>query len=285
MRRRDLLAGMFATAALATQTSAQSQAVQHLLRYKRPATTGGTWTPAQFGADLMAWLNPRDAGSLTLNGSNEVTAWASRNSSLGVDWSLSLATGTGVLLGNGIGGTQTLQFTGGCAYTGTIVNTIAANADMFAAFVAKPADNTTRKIFEMGNIAAGAMRTFGSRSGFIDFGNNGVDHTLSSGPSFDNVARCIAHLSNSSGSNAYIDGSNTPFTNGLDMGNSDSGFILGAHVLGTYNEKFSGSVGEIVVVDRDLTTDERHKLVSYLMWNAGLQAQISGDNPYAGAAP
>ena len=61
---------------------------------------------------------------------------------------------------------------------------------------------------------------------------------------------------------------------------------IGSSPDGTYaNNRFQGTIAEIVLVHADVTTATRQLLEGYLAWKWGLEGSLPGGHPYESAAP
>lgn len=66
----------------------------------------------------------------------------------------------------------------------------------------------------------------------------------------------------------------------------DTSFSLGCFVnSGIADLSFNGQIGELIVVERVVTTDERQKIEGYLAHKWGIAANLPADHPYKAAPP
>ena len=78
------------------------------------------------------------------------------------------------------------------------------------------------------------------------------------------------------------------YNGAFDVSGETDIFIAGTTIIGAdnnYYNRLSGSISEIVIYNRVLTTLERQKVEGYLAWKWSIQAQLPAEHPYKSAAP
>lgn len=231
------------------------------------------WTPASLGADLVAWYKA-DAG-LTLSGT-DVTSWADQSGN-GVTLTPS---GTGVITYNatGFNSLPTLEFPGGGSGAVRLVSDATALA----------MDADTSSWFMVGRKNAGGA-DFQGFLGFVGNGQTQSDNNTASVSALaldgsndlttwyngaaEGVATAFAVDTNYR-IGAVFDGTdekmylnnNLEDTELVTLALATTGRLcVGAFDVITTSNNLLGKISEIVVVKRNLTTDERNSLDAYFV--------------------
>lgn len=235
------------------------------------------------------WLDAADSRTITLSGS-DVTQWndksTSANNATGTAGSYPTYTDTqnskNVITFNG--STQYLSFSNPSTLpTGTI--------DFSVFMVAKTNDinSATSQYFICWRTAASAQGySVNIRTGFqrlyqeYNGGSVSYDTTYTTNSYF-----VFSHLSSTSANNPYINGTLFTFasTGAYNIGISDAA-LVGARTLNpSLLSPLKGTIGEILIYKRLLTTSERQQLEGYLGWKWGLYTNLPGGHPYISRNP
>jgi hypothetical protein len=251
----------------------------------------GAWTPDALGAALVVWVDATDATTITQGGSpSRVSQWRDKTPNAR---HLSQATGSWqpYYLASGIGGKPAIQFVNS-TFT-HIRNAFGIVAQPFtiawafrtpasADFVQSGMMVASADINDGGTNASGtAINTF-SNDGGITYGLNqfagsgaGPPGALSQNTDYLHVGQL-----NGAASEASLQGTNTVVNSGT---RPISGLELGAWNGGGNSSDVT--IGEVVVVNRMLTTVERQSFEGYLAWKWGMQASLPALHPYKNSAP
>ena len=238
------------------------------------------WTPEQFGADLLVWLDLQDVATLTVNGSSRMDGIANKGS---------------------LGGSLLAQATNRPIYGATYRNGLPAifndntwdnglGASMGPSLPAGDAASTMVGVgwMTVNDGAASALMNWGDLNSVLsyrwivgyfgdlygDYGGSGPQ----GGNPWVNVDR-VASYEHEPGTN-YATESGADFTpvaeDVLTTTTAQQLQILRAPNVG---------MQEAMILSRKLTSDERLKLHGYLHHKWGLTANLPGAHPYKSAAP
>jgi hypothetical protein len=246
------------------------------------------WTPAELSTAVVGWFDAAEASTLTLAGGN-VSAWASRVGSFSASQGAAgqrpafSATARNGLPGVVADGTDDqMVFTRPASWpdnaeAGTIAAVSFVEDTGLGSF-------SWKRLLDYGTASGLGLRGL-ARNGLdqvtLDFGTS--QHT--SGQWSEND-RIIVHQQNPTGNNTHrvnIDGGAT----------ATSGAIIAA-TTGTTGKLFCtvgngdfwpGSLQELLVINRALTTDERQKLEGYFAHKWALTGKLPVDHPYKTIGP
>jgi hypothetical protein len=234
---------------------------------------GGTklWTPRELTTAL--WLDADSPSSITLNGAT-VSQWNDKSGN-GRHATQATAANQPTYTANGLNGKPVLTFDG----SNDELNFSATRNSLYSV-----ATIVKTNLGESGYFQFGAVNTYGSM-----FAEAGPSYRAR-GPAFtDAVAPFIAGetaiLVGTYGttSNIWKNGTQgTPASSSLDPMPPNTTSAIGS-LNGTYF--LNGLMGEIVVANENLSTDNRQKLEGYLAWKWGTQASLPVSHPYYSAPP
>ena len=244
---------------------------------RRQLLGGALWTPSRLGANVIAWFDAAASTTLALSGAS-VTSWASRAGSISAAPGSSptySATGRNGLPAVLFSGTQNLVFS---ANTGLPTG----NAAGFSAIVAYSPDNSAFKYaISYGGFTANDGRDIGIGAG-VSFISGGGAADINSGISWANADHIVVANTGSSSNALRVDGSDAG-SNVTALSTGSAAGEIGANTSGS--QKWSGSIQEIVLGDRQLSASERQKLEGYLAWKWGLRGLLPSDHPYKNGRP
>lgn len=129
---------------------------------------------------------------------------------------------------------------------------------------------------------------FGSGVGVTDFatffGNNGWNDGNTNTPAKSIASPCIMSVTNNGANNGaipYINGTAQNSKNGTN--GSFTGLVIGCQPPITHF--WNGYVGEIIIFNSVLSTQDRQKIEGYLAWKWGLHTSLPLDHPYYNEVP
>lgn len=248
------------------------------------------WTPAALGAAVVGWHDAQDIATLTLN-AGSVASWANKGSAGGAAtqttaaaqpaWS---ATGwDGTLPACVWAAGKDLDLPSGELISGSGARYV---------FVAAGQTGTATNAYVLGgpggNGATWALGYDGypARAAYVDAGAGDVTGTKISGGAW--AAQTLVGFGYAGGSGGAI----TFHRNGTlvspggrtaTLATSSGGGKLGRWPL--FGNAWSGPIGEVIIVGRDLSGDERRKLEGYAAWRWNRVADLPSDHPYKSARP
>lgn len=250
--------------------------VSHVSLAPPGLTPSASWTPAALGASLVGWWDAQDSASITLNGGN-VAAWANKGAAGGA---LTQTTGASQppYSATGFDGVRPSLDTTGKRLVGALASA-PGSATLAAVYV--PTVVGTVTFLGVGNAAtnagAGLGRDFslgynafmwGSQQSSLEGGVAPVVHVAGFG------STVFATVNGTAGSSTSTTTAN--LSAAVVVGNgapSGSSLVSG------------GRIGEVVVVNRVLSPDERQRLEGYLAWRWALQGQLSAGHPWTLTPP
>lgn len=240
------------------------------------------WSPdTAFGADLLVWFDASDAGSMTLDGSDRVTAMTN-NGSLG-----GTATPQGSTppqyLATGLNGLPVLVQDGG-TNEGLVIDFGSSlplgDSESAMAGVGRMTINdgvNPRSLFLWGSDVDGV--SYRNIVGFagVQYGHFSTTNLIG-GQAWLNVAQISSY--------EHEPGTNYGTVNGTDLAP-----VTETETITTTADPFiimiedELEMQEILVVNRLLTSDEREKLHGYLAHKWGLESLLPGAHPYKSSPP
>ena len=200
------------------------------------------------------------------------------------------ATGSPVLTGNSINGTQAVvlasgqYFTGPTSVTGTTLTVFAVALTSRAL----PNSGVDQRLVSLAN---GANVDYGRADSVIALFNQGSSSSITTWRLSSVAGSVIATntafqvVSKYDGTNGFI------WKDGTSGGSSASSGTFGITKYGIGNqanptgENWIGPIGEVLIYNTALTDTERQLVEGYLAWKWGLQAPLSVGHPYKSSAP
>lgn len=272
------------------------------LSQARPiANAPAEWTPADLGASLALWLDADDSSTITLDGSN-VSQWDDKSGN-GFHLSQSsaasqplyeatgmnskpalnnltgryMARGTTPMFRNVNGATivavyqATLPLAGGISNGMTMfVNSGGSGGPTRFALTTEPSPGT-----------AGTYSVAGRRLDADSYATVSSSTSLTANP--------IIWMGNADYANAqantWLDGApdivNAAFQTAGSTSNTDSlGIGLFSNVDGSLDTYDNTRMGEVLLINATMSTEDRQKLEGYLAWKWGLAENLPADHPY-----
>lgn len=241
---------------------------------------GGAWNPAQLGASLALWLDADDASTITLNGST-VSQWDDKS---GNENHVAQATASAQPLYtiSSINGKPVVQWTTG--YHGLFTSTQFSFQD-FDVFVAyrnisgsdqfeRLVDHSYDDGFWLGrdSIVANSWRS-GVRQSTPPYGI--------AIPLTDGIWHIIETQRSGTTHNLVGDGgavSNTQTV--VSTATQTNAIGIGAQFFLTAQNLINGEIGEVLILSKALSTNDRQRLEGYLAWKWGLEENLPIDHPY-----
>lgn len=238
--------------------------------------------PSQL-ASTVAWFDGSDSSTVTYNGSNQVSSWVDKISSIDVTRSASAA-----VTYDASGGFLTFTNpSAGLTNTSTRLG-LAANPDIFIASVFEVADNLEKRVVTIGDLNGTAILSAATDISWRFNNGNWV--------STENVATNTPELlvwQRSSGSNY---GASTGYLNGTQLTQASSTnpsnvptntvaeFGIGTGFNGAGVGDFDGDLYEIILCESSTNAD-REKIEGYLAHKYGLEGNLPALHPYKSSSP
>jgi len=250
---------------------------QKLLMARAGAGAGGAFDPSQL-ASTIAWFDASDSSTVTYNGSNQVSSWMDKISSIDVTRSASAA----VTYDSSGGFLTFLEPEGGLTNTSTRLG-LTANPDIFIASVFEVADNAEKRLVTIGTFAATGILSVSTDISWR-FNNGNLVTT-------EDVAINTPELlvwQRSSGSNY---GASTGYLNGTQLTQASSAnpsnvptdtlaeFGIGTGFNGGALGDFDSDVYEIIICESSTDAD-RQQIEGYLAHKYGLDGSLPSGHPY-----
>lgn len=247
------------------------------------------WTPA--GVSKSLWLDGIDATTITLNGTT-VSKWSDKSGNAR-DATQTTAANQPIYQSSGINGRPALQWDGSLRFLTTPAFAIASNRQ-FAMFVAVNMNN-----------ADGYKRILDNRTSYMqgylgsDLSNTNPSFLamagISSGISGSTIASYLGNSVVSSVFGTDEVGANVirVFANG-NAGNSlsgntaplaTSGMVIGAQSSLQAPGFWSGNIGEVIMIDGNVSQSLRQKIEGYLAWKWGTVSTLVSNHPYKNSPP
>lgn len=245
---------------------------------------GGLWTPEAL-PNLLAWFDPSNAASLTIVNTNQVSQWRPTAGALpaavpisgassNVTWNATALSSTypGVTFG---GSANVLRGVDTGAVTGNNPSTLAGVSIATGA-------NTKHAFIGHGSPGTTTARVAATGQFIMSISWNTDWATTVAG----NVVRASVHYFGSNNGPIHVDGALTPdATDTNTLTTTSSGFyLIGSDVVGGGNH-LTGSVGDLVICNTQLSTSDRQKLEGFMMWKYGRQASLPVGHPYKTVRP
>jgi hypothetical protein len=247
--------------------------------------------------NCIFWLDATDNTKLTMNSSN-VTQWIDKTRSYIFSvQNNSHATKTTV------NGKQFLNFTSGGRYYNSGIRPSTQNHTVFAVgyttktsytygfgyIIGLPADlYWFFGVGPAGGFGGSPANRFGSF--YSDGASWGAGNTnlVPYSNNFDATSLCIMCNTNnntSAGNIPYFNGSMGTAKSGLTGNYNTWGIAIGYAPTNSANQDWGGYIGEILMYNRVLTTQERQPIEGYLAWKWGIQTKLPTNHPYYSVQP
>lgn len=249
---------------------------------------GTSWTPAQITTAL--WLDAADNNTITLNGST-VSQWNDKSGNVR-NVSQASSTSQPTYNATGFNNQPTIDFDG---LNDFLKNASYQPAGALSCFVVFNRDTTggvfvniqrSGGIFEI-NGGGGAGYTNITVTGTGNL-NPALGFDISGGGTSTNIILYITYDGSgtlASDFSARVNGTDNTIVNSGAVGYlAETGITIGARAvqnIGFYN----GRISEIVLIEGQISQDNRDKIEGYLAWKWGLQANLPSNHPYKNAAP
>jgi hypothetical protein len=252
------------------------------------AVACGPWTPAELGADVIAWYDAMDASNFSLSGST-VTQW---NDISGNGWHLTSESGkqpTRETVAD-FGSANAVKFDGSDDYLKSsnsfVVGSGGGPLTICSIYRTGSTIDDLEQLFDGRQSGGFAIALFHKWSGASDkptifHGSSVARHNtvLSTSTSYIDIADTTVGAAK-----AYLNG-NFPTPTSVDAGGAGQAFIkdgfgLGGPAFASGLTTFGGHIGEFIIVDRILTYTEQKKMEGYLAHRWGRTADLPGGHPY-----
>ncbi|GJD92499.1 hypothetical protein BHAOGJBA_6053 [Methylobacterium hispanicum] len=253
------------------------------------ASGASLWTPAQFGTDLLLWLDGRDPATMVRDANSAVSQWSDKSAS-----ARHAAQATGGA--RPIYSASARNSTGGLIFDGSddvlTFSTAGLPVDSAAStmvVVGRPTNNTAGGI-GYGQRSNNQMRCVQeiNRGSSVQYGTWASD--LDNGITWSGFDRIViaeqaqgsnplvSVTQNGATSQKSLTTTSTPSGSTGTVGNWPGSGIIS----GTY---WGGVIQSCLILNRILTQEERDKLTGYLAWSFNLAASLPAGHPYKSAAP
>lgn len=254
------------------------------------ASSGGDWTPADdLSSALGLWFDAQDAATITQSAGN-VSQWSDKS---GANRHAVQATGAAqpAYQATGFDGSHpclSFDYTNAQFLTPPDVSGAGwTAAEIF--YVGRrgadppPAGAATGTFFGTGPAGDGEHEPWLDSVIYIFGFTNWAQRKTVGNPTQSLANSRILHIRSAPDDWAYsIDGTDV-FTTASNTVSFDNPIYIGRSGNAIYS--LDGKIGELIVFNRALTTDERQKVEGYLAWRWGLQVNLPGGHPYLSAAP
>lgn len=244
-------------------------------------------------ASLQAWY---DASLLTGSDGDRKTTWPDQTANAyNATASLGPVLKTGA---NGLNSLNVLQWAHALNEPLTMSSSLLNGATAGSAFcVVKDTNDPAANDAQSGGWFNGfTSDTSGTKNGhypytdskiYPHFGSTVRGTGLDPTPSLASWRLFSEQISGSAGSavrSMFIDGTSIGTQSSLTVNFGAVARWIGSSIGGT-GQFFEGKMAELLFFNADLGTTDRQKVEGYLAWKWGLQANLPGGHPYAGAAP
>lgn len=244
------------------------------------------WLPDDASTDPVVWYNFRNAGSLTLSGT-EITGITN----LGTG-----GAGFNLIKNNTFGPTlisnQYADFAGGARAMRTAASQAAFAGAQFSAGISyqqTAAENSTHFAHQLTSRLSWHVK-WGDNNTYVDMPiASRISANLGSIPIGANPHSAVG-IKGALGRRLHIDGNTTANITATGGGTAlaGSGFLgIGATIDNTpgATDYYTGRMYEAVFFNIQISADERNRLAAYLLWSIGQQAQLDVSNPYKTLVP
>jgi hypothetical protein len=249
-------------------------------------TSASVFSPSSFGG-LQLWLDAADTTTVTLTG-GRVSSWADKSGN-GYN-ATSTIRGSNIVFSTSINSLSTLYFnstsiygTFSPAYTGSNTHSFfVGNFDTGAAGY--------NRVLAMGVLGAADHNNILYTSAFTRASNTSqivAERNGSVVTSVTNTSPFLASAYNTPGSRGINANGGSITSNASSSGPFNlSNYVIGGPTdTGAAGEYFIGRVGEVLVYNTALSTDDRQTVEGYLAWKWGLQANLPSTHPYKNKNP
>ena len=245
------------------------------------------WTPDELGAALVADFDASLLSSLTLDGSNRVSAWVSRVGGI------SAAQGTQdkqpIYSATGLNSLPAIGFDGSndCLAISAVGSLPVSTAARTIMWVAHSNASGWRELYSQGGTTGGTFSEIGVSNGGYAFGSTATAAADTISTTTWNGATLIFSWNVDAGVTpialAYANGA-APYSRTLSTLNTSTtpGYIGSSK--GTA-EFWSGPAQEILVFNRSLSPQEERLVEGWLAWKWGLVSNLPNWHPYKLVAP
>lgn len=250
--------------------------------------TPAPWTPDGLGAFI--WLDAQDPSTLTPSTTgSSVSAWVNKGTGLYTASQLNSAQQP-IYQAGGISGFPALRFNGGQFLSiphDNALNLLAnQNFEIFSVIRQNSAPGERRAIYAKGMVSAGHLLLYQDIERYrlyMDAAKLDLRGTtnLASNP---NMGWGRRQGNNGAMFNTVGGGANASGVSNATMAGNTFNVTIGAANNGT-DRFLNGDIGEIILIKRTLTTDERQRLEGYLCHKWGLQAGLPTGHPYKNNPP
>lgn len=255
------------------------------------------WSPNTLGSRLSLWLDADDSSTITLNAAT-VSAWTDKSGN-----SRNMAQPTAVqqpIYSTFPSGKPALSFDGGDSLQNLSPGALLRNVSgaTLAAVASYTNNSAGRCVLGISTPSAGQNRAtlsanVAGTTGYL-IGGRRLDadaFALAGSTSFSAATAIIqigvldyANSDSFSYVNGSLDASNTSFQTAGSTSDTDSGALY-VGISGSGTNFLIGLVGEIIVTNTALSSDEREKIEGYLAWKWALQSNLPAGHTYKNIPP
>lgn len=234
--------------------------------------------------NIRVWLDATDLTTFNLSGTT-VTRWIDKRSAYAATPTVGTFTRSGNFLSIPANGymTMTPSFTTSYRTIFTVANigSVETTQEGYYVYVSPPASGSS-------GVQVFFFKAVGNNSNVnrieLNRPGGGVVYTDGGGPYFNSGTFITSIVYSSTDRSIYGNGTNIlPNVNG---GNSFSAGSPVTYIGGYPSATLPGfSLGELIVIDGDITTNSRQQMEGYLAWKWGLQGNLPVAHPYKNTAP
>jgi len=261
-----------------------------VLHWPGAGSGGGTWAPSQLGT-LATHL---DADSLSLSDGDTVTTWTAISG-------LSFSCGSGITYDTNVLTKPVVSNDGLTSKIASLSNSFATAVDGFSVFFVSVPRQASVKYATVARWSHNGFRLmiYGQSGGFAFTSH--IGQSVSGNDTLGNTATITGGTETIG--NAYIlggiadigtaltlsvDGTiyvNSSFGTAGDTFSNVNAAKAGFATNNNHYENFAADFGEIVALNRAISSSERQKLEGYLAHRWGLTANLPSSHPYKSIAP
>jgi len=231
---------------------------------------------------LALWLDAADIPTVQLSpGTQNVTGW---NDKSGNGFNAS-PTGNPTLIRSGRNGLNTVSLNGTSQYfsfaNSNVLNFTTNDFAIFTTILIRSGSGVQTMFGK--NVGAVPQVRFTVESGGVNLiifngSSQSVNIATNSIPSNWSLLNGIVYRN--SGAFIYQDGNIAQSTSNTISGSLSSSAIARIGVQGGLNQFLNADIGEMIIYDTTLTTNQRQAVEGYLAWKWGLQSSLPANHPY-----
>jgi hypothetical protein len=267
--------------------------------FKTAAPAAATvFSPSSFSS-MQLWLDAAD--TTTLTGATAVSQWNDKS-------------GRSNNVSQAVSGQQPVRYTTangltGLSYTASVGGTTDTGGQWFRGTFGTAITNNQLSIFTVGSMNSAAQNygraislsqltqnDFAASGGGTNIARNATSNQIimeangSGGPS-SNISLATPFIAesifDSANQTIFLNGTQAgtrAFTANFNIARSGIGFQAYQGV-GTTSDRWDGTINEVLVYNRGLSTDDRQTVEGYLAWKWGLQGNLPTTHPYKYLSP